>query len=103
MREQKGYTQAQLSKICGLSLRTIQRLEANNQAPQGHTLRVLAKTFKLEPYVLYLKFSPPEGISDEDFTSIKVINLSILAFLGVPFGNVILPTIVWRKIANRRL
>lgn len=97
MREQKGFTQVHLSEISGLSLRTIQRLEANNQPPQGHSLRVLAESFGLEPDSLYLKFSPDESISDKDITSIKTINLSILAFLGVPFGNVILPFIIWRK------
>ena len=42
-REQKGFTQKTLAEATGLSLRTIQRLEAGNSEPKGHTLTVLAK------------------------------------------------------------
>ena len=40
-REKSGFTQAELAKKTGLSLRTIQRLEASNKEPKGHSLKVL--------------------------------------------------------------
>ena len=41
IREQKHLTQEELAELSGLSVRTIQRIEAG-QEPKGHTAKVLA-------------------------------------------------------------
>ena len=96
-REKSGFTQVELSEKTGLSLRTIQRIEANNKAPKGHSLKVISAAFNLEPCVFQEQFKIVQDTKHVDTQSIKYINLSVLAFLGIPFGNIILPFLVWRK------
>lgn len=96
IRKKVGHTQAELAKKTGLSLRTIQRLESSNKEPKGHTLIALSEVFNMESSVLQEKFKSIEQIKESERTSIRFINLSILSFLGIPFGNIILPLILWR-------
>lgn len=95
-REQLGYTQSELANKTGLSLRTIQRLESTNKEPKGHTLTVLSEAFNMKPSALQEKFDTIEKIKESETSSIRFINLSILSFIGIPFGNLILPFILWR-------
>ncbi|MEM5564998.1 helix-turn-helix domain-containing protein [Psychroserpens sp. AS72] len=97
IREKSGYTQFELAKKSGLSLRTIQRLESKNQEPKGYTLTVLSEVFGMEPSALQEKFKNVKQSKASEATSIRLINLSVLSFLGIPFGNIILPFILWRK------
>jgi len=103
IRVKYGLTQVDLSKKTGLSLRTIQRLDASDKAPKGHTLKVLSKVFNLEPLVFQEKFQSSQENKASDTLSIKYINLSILAFLGIPFGNIILPLLTWRNKRKSKL
>ncbi|WP_456437141.1 DUF4870 domain-containing protein [Psychroserpens sp.] len=96
IREKSGYTQFKLAKITGLSLRTIQRLESTNKEPKGHTLTVLSDVFDIEPSKLQDQFKNIEKTKTSETTSIRFINLSVLSCLGIPFGNLILPLILWR-------
>ena len=102
-REQLGYTQSELANKTGLSLRTIQRLESSNKEPKGHTLTVLSEAFKLAPQILQERFKNNEQIKKSEATSIRLINLSILSFLGIPFGNIIFPLLLWRKYRKSEL
>ncbi|MFP2997176.1 helix-turn-helix domain-containing protein [Spongiivirga sp. MCCC 1A20706] len=102
-RRRLGYTQAELAKKTGLSLRTIQRLESNNNKPKGHTLTVLSEAFNIKPSVLQKQFQNIERTKKSEATSIRFINLSVLSFLGIPFGNIILPLILWRKDRKSKL
>lgn len=97
LRADSGLTQIELSKKTGVSLRTIQRLDSSVKAPKGHTLKVLAEVFKLTPEALQQKFQAIQSNKTVDALAIKYINLSVLAFLGIPFGNIILPFILWRR------
>jgi len=97
LRESRGLTQQHLANLSGISLRTIQRLEANNKKPKGHTLTELAKVFDMSPLEFEEQYSSKEEQNETDITSIRFINLSILSFLGIPFGNVIFPMFLWRK------
>ena len=47
LREERNLTQTELAKKSGLSLRTIQRIEAGN-IPKGFTLNALAIVFETE-------------------------------------------------------
>lgn len=97
LREKLGYTQRSLAEKTGLSLRTIQRLEAGDSIPKGHTLTVLSKVFGVEASLLQQKCIGLEQGEQSDKTSIILINLSILGFFVFPFGNLIFPFMVWRK------
>ena len=100
IREESGYTQAELAKQSGLSLRTIQRLESKNKEPKGHTLIALSKVFDIEPKCLQEKFIFFGKTKKSEKTTIQFINLSIISFIGIPFGNLIFPFILWYK--NRK-
>lgn len=103
IREKHGYTQSELAKKTGLSLRTIQRLESKNKIPKGHTLTVLSDVFNLEPKCLQEKFQNIQKAEDSEKTAVQLINLSILAFIGIPFGNLIFPFIIWWKNRKSKL
>lgn len=91
LREEKHLTQTELAQESGLSLRTIQRIEAGN-TPKGFTLKTLAKSLNTEPENL---------ITTNDNWSIiaraKLINISVLSSLILPFGNIIFPSILTYK------
>ncbi len=97
LRQQSGYTQQDLVEMSGLSLRTIQRLEADAKAPQGHSLKMLAEVFNLKPTELRKKFTPAVQNEDAELLTVKFINLAVLALFVFPFGNIILPVYLWRK------
>ncbi|EJL72661.1 helix-turn-helix domain-containing protein [Chryseobacterium populi] len=87
-RENKNLTQAELAEKSGLSLRTIQRIEAGN-IPKGFTLKSLAKTLETDPENLFV----PEKQSI-DINRVKLINISALTFIILPLGNIIFPAVL---------
>ena len=84
-REKQNLTQSELAEKSGLSLRTIQRVE-NGNTPKGFTLKALTEALKLDDETL-LK-------NELSLDKVKLINLSILSFLIIPFGNIIVPSIL---------
>ncbi len=86
-----------LSQKTKLSLRTIQRLETSDKLPKGHTLNQLSEVFNMPSKTLQNKFESITKEKKADASSIRMINLSVLSFLGIPFGNIILPIILWKK------
>ena len=49
LRKGKGFSQKELSKISGLSLRTIQRIENGETNPTGETLKRLSSSLDISP------------------------------------------------------
>jgi len=100
LREAKNLTQTELAEKSGLSLRTIQRIESGN-IPKGFTLKAIAKALDLDPEDLFS--STEESI---DLDRAKLINLSALSGLIIPFGGIIFPAILTYKTkdpVNREL
>jgi transcriptional regulator with XRE-family HTH domain len=95
LREEKNLTQTELAERSGLSLRTIQRIEAGN-IPKGFTLKSLAKTFEIETEKLFYA----KEILKIDRA--KLINLSALMGLIIPFGGVIFPLILTNKTSDKK-
>lgn len=94
LREAKNLTQTELAEKSGLSLRTIQRIEAGN-IPKGFTLKAVAKALEIEPENLFN--------ADEENPNIdraKLINLSALSGLIIPFGGIIFPAILTYKTTD---
>jgi transcriptional regulator with XRE-family HTH domain len=88
-RKLKGLSQEQLAENAKVNLRTIQRIENNESVPRGKTLTLICSALGLRPEDI-LSFTP-----QPDQNYLFLFHLSALAFLILPFGNIILPFILW--------
>lgn len=98
LREENRLTQKELAEKAGLSLRTIQRIEAGNTL-KGFTLKALAESLNTTPEDLIEK-------EDKNIERAKLINSSALFGLIIPFGGIIFPLILTYKtqeIYNKQL
>lgn len=116
IREKQNLTQEELAEKSGLSVRTIQRIEAGTE-PKGYTLRTLASTLEVSEKDLLITDIPTEEIiidspilmdeietqqaistieNDEIFNStlIKIINLSSLPLAWFPIANFLPPLLI---------
>ena len=87
IREEKHLTQEELAEQSGLSVRTIQRIEAG-QEPKGHTAKVLAQTLGMDINLLRSQENPKEVIN---YNLVKRINFSSAIVCFIPLLNIILP------------
>ncbi len=90
LRQKLNLTQEELFEKTGISVRTIQRIEAGT-IPKGYTLKALAKGLGVSEGDLSEK---EEAISPEDTKWLKLINLSALPFMFVPPLNIVAPLFV---------
>ncbi|WP_404985322.1 helix-turn-helix domain-containing protein [Chryseobacterium sp. M5] len=98
LREKNRLTQKELAEKAGLSLRTIQRIEAGN-IPKGFTLKALAESLNTTPENLIEK-------KDKNIERAKLINSSALFGLIIPFGGIIFSLIFIYKtqdVYNKQL
>jgi len=95
-RSELGLTQKDLVEKSGLSLRTIQRLEASDEPPKGHSLQVLAKAFNLGTDDFLRYYNNSDYGQKKERLILSTLNLSILSFCIIPFGNLIWPFMIWR-------
>jgi len=106
IREIKNLTQEELAQKSGLSVRTIQRIEAGMQ-PKGYTLKTLAKNLDVPekdlciPEIIAgqeIKVEEVHLVKAEDksanFGLIKIINLSSLPLSWFPVANFIPPLLI---------
>ena len=109
IRESQNLTQEELAEKSGLSVRTIQRIEAGTE-PKGYTLKTLATSLNisekklLNPVILEDKIDEsnidekpnliPENIDLENKTLVKIINLSTLPVAWFPVVNFLPPLIL---------
>ncbi|TDX87074.1 helix-turn-helix domain-containing protein [Epilithonimonas xixisoli] len=116
IREKQNLTQEELAEKSGLSVRTIQRIEAGTE-PKGYTLRTLASTLEVSEKDLLITDIPTEEIiidspilmdeietqqaistieNEEIFNStlIKIINLSSLPLAWFPIANFLPPLLI---------
>ena len=89
LREKKHLTQEELAEKSGVSVRTIQRIEAGANL-KGHTLKALAEVLDINPSVLS---STAVEESEPNISLIKLINLSCLLFF-IPLGNILFPLLI---------
>ncbi|ALM08211.1 DNA-binding protein [Sediminicola sp. YIK13] len=90
IRESLNLTQKELFEKSGISVRTIQRIEAGTE-PKGHTLKVLATTLGISENDLLKK---NEGTGELNYTLLKLINLSSLLGTIFPPANILLPLLI---------
>ena len=110
IRELQNLTQEELAEKSGLSVRTIQRIEAGVE-PKGHTLKTLVTCLQISESDLLLPAISEKDDTKEDvviidpvlrsenneilnFKLLKMINLSILPFSWFPIANFLLPLLL---------
>ncbi len=94
IRKKKGLSQEELAESAKVNLRTIQRIENNENEPRGKTLNLICEVLdiNIEDILDYGK--------KEDKSYLIVFHLSVLAFLAIPIGNIIIPLILWVNKKN---
>jgi transcriptional regulator with XRE-family HTH domain len=89
IRKRKGLTQEELSDLAKINLRTLQRIEKGETGPRGNTLKMLCSVLgiNIEDILDYGK--------TEDNKYLRYFHLSVLTFIFIPLGNIIIPLILW--------
>ncbi|MBN9336466.1 MAG: helix-turn-helix domain-containing protein [Chryseobacterium sp.] len=110
IREKQNLTQEELAEKSGLSVRTIQRIEAGTE-PKGYTLKTLASSLGVSQKDLLTPIIPTEesivenpiveepvlpieNETIENLTLIKIINLSSLPLCWFPIANFLPPLLI---------
>ena len=97
LRVTNNLTQEELSKQSGISIRTIQRLEKGLASGSSYTIKALAAALNVEHKDL-LDLSENQSLQEKsDINKTKLLNFSILSVFLLPFGNIILPTLIFYK------
>lgn len=89
LRKSKGLTQEELAEKAKVNLRTIQRIEKEENKPSGNTLKLICEALDTLPekIVIYGK--------KEDINIIIMMHLSVITYFVIPIGNIIIPLIFW--------
>lgn len=97
-REQLNLTQEELATKSGISVRTIQRIEAGTK-PKGYTLESLSKALHINKKEL---LEEKKELEENNIQLIKHINLSSILLLIIPLGSIMMPLIImrWKKEFN---
>lgn len=90
IRQQQNLTQEELYEKSGISVRTIQRIEAGN-APKGYTRKTLARALNVSEDEL-LENTTVAAPGDEEI--MKLINFLAFPFMFLPPLNIIIPLLV---------
>lgn len=89
LRKKKGLSQEELAESAKVNLRTIQRIENNKSEPHGKTLNLICEVLDINA----------ENILDygkqTDKTYLTIFHLTVLSFLAIPIGNIIIPLVMW--------
>lgn len=106
IREEQNLTQEELAEKSGISVRTIQRIEAGAD-PKGYTLKTLALSLNITekellaqdiPAEIEMKAEEPVLAGEKErhvnYTQVKMINISSLPFAWLPVANFLLPLLV---------
>ncbi len=89
VRKSKGFSQEELAELAKVNLRTIQRIENNQSDPRGTTLKLIceALSINIEEVIDFGK--------ETDKKYLLFFHLSVLSFIAIPVGNIIIPLILW--------
>ncbi|XMO86535.1 helix-turn-helix domain-containing protein [Algibacter sp. AS12] len=89
VRKKKGLSQEELAESAKVNLRTIQRIENNENEPRGKTLHLICEVLDLNT----------EDVLDygmhTDKNYLIFFQLSVLTGVFMPLGNIIIPFILW--------
>ncbi|UMQ40349.1 helix-turn-helix domain-containing protein [Chryseobacterium sp. Y16C] len=113
IRELQNLTQEELAESSGISVRTIQRIEAGT-IPKGYTLRTLSKTLGISEDILQNiqstetekeKTSVQENKEETtiNYSLLKIINLSSIPFIVFPPLNILMPILLMFKLKQKNI
>lgn len=116
IRELQNLTQEELAESSGISVRTIQRIEAGT-IPKGYTLRTLSKTLGIPENVLQniqsIEIEEEQTPVQEknkqteeatiNYSLLKIINLSSIPFVVLPPLNILIPLFLMFKLKQKNL
>lgn len=94
-RKNKGLSQELLAENCGISLRTIQRIENNKSKPRPYTLKVIADALNMQMEELE-QGANSQIAKDNAISKIILINTSALLGVLIPSLNIIAPVLFWK-------
>ncbi|RYF77886.1 MAG: helix-turn-helix domain-containing protein [Cytophagaceae bacterium] len=94
LREQKNLTQTELAQKSSLSLRTIQRIESG-AVPKGFTLRAISESLEVDSQSIFHEVG-------QSVERAKLINLSALSGMIVPFADILVPLFLTYKTQDPR-
>lgn len=96
-RNLKNLTQEELAHQSGISIRTIQRIEKGLASGSPHTLKALARVLEIDHLELNVADQVEHLNKSDELKKLKLLNFSILSVFIIPFGNIILPTLVFLR------
>ena len=99
-RKLKNFTQEELAKTSGISIRTIQRIEKGLSVGSPYTLKKLATSLTIEPSELLNNDTKTALSESTNSSALKLMNLSALFILLIPFGNILFPLFLFLKNKN---
>lgn len=91
LRERLNLTQEELSGKSGVSIRTIQRIEAGKE-PRGYTLKALAGALGVDQKELLRE--DITVVDRTNYTMLKIINISSLPVTFIPFAGILVPLVI---------
>ena len=86
-------SQERLAETSGISLRTIQRIEEGKSSGSAHTLTAIAKALNIDSSDLLIQAST----NPQNILQLKILNLSAIAIILIPFSNIIFPSYIYWK------
>tara|TARA_B110000037_G_scaffold193429_1_gene228329 strand:+ start:137 stop:700 length:564 start_codon:yes stop_codon:yes gene_type:complete len=89
IRKKKGLSQEELAESAKVNLRTIQRIENNESEPRGKTLNLICNVLQINAEDILDYGKQP------DKSYLTIFHLSVIVFLAIPVGNIIVPLILW--------
>ena len=89
LRKKKGLSQEELAESAKVNLRTIQRIENNESEPRGKTLNLICDVLQINAEDILDYGKQP------DKSYLTIFHLSVIVFLAIPVGNIIVPLILW--------
>ncbi len=95
-RKKLGLSQEALAEKANISLSTIQRIEKGTVTPRPFTLKILAESLSLDISELTHIKTKSES-SESSFSALKRMNLFTLVLVFIPFINLCIPFIFWKK------
>lgn len=101
-RKLKGLTQEELADLSQITVRTIQRIEANANTPQSFTLKAIAKALELEYEYLIAEetapVKPDNTVSGDDLRYfLTMLNFSCFVYISIPWVHWLIPMKILKK------
>lgn len=111
-RKQKGLTQEQLSALSGLTVRSIQRIEAAASRPRAYTIKAIAQALDLDVDTLLARqesqqapietdIHPPLPDEEASRHFFQLLCLSCFSYLVVPYVHFLIPTFLLKKYKDQ--